>query len=99
MPPAGPGGVFRLPVKRPLCRRSGLFPGSAWYGHVMSILNRRNAVVGWLTTKVVKRVVKKKAADAVPNARTGGATAGALAALGGALFFWKKKRSGSGSNE
>ena len=96
MPPAGPGGIYRF-MKRPLCRRSGLFVGPAWYRHAMSILNRRNAVVGWLTTKVVKRVVKKKAADAVPNARTGGATAGALAALGGALFFWKKKRSGSGS--
>ena len=65
----------------------------------MSILNRRNAVVGWLTTKVVKRVVKKQATDAVPSARTGGAAAGAIAALGGALLFWKKKRSGSDAGE
>jgi len=100
MPPAGPGGVFpvfleaaALPQERPLSLDQ--------LGTVtaMSILNRRNAVVGWLTTKVVKRVVKKKAGDVVPTARTGGATAGALAALGGALFFWKKKRSGSGSDE
>jgi hypothetical protein len=96
MPPAGPGGVLpffleeaALPQERPLLLdRLGTVT-------LMSILNRRNAIVGWLTTKVVKRVVKKKAADAVPTARTGGATAGALAALGGALFFWKKKRSGS----
>jgi len=61
----------------------------------MSIVNRRNAVVGWVVTKVAKRVVKKKAADAVPSAKTGGAAAGALAAIGGALLFWKK-RTGSG---
>jgi hypothetical protein len=64
----------------------------------MSILNRRNAVVGWLAVKVGKRVVKKKAADAVPSAKTGGAAAGALAAIGGALLFWRK-RSGDGSEE
>ena len=60
----------------------------------MSILNKRNAVVGWLAVKVGKRVVKRKAAEAVPSARTGGAAAGALAALGGFLFFWRRKRGG-----
>jgi hypothetical protein len=60
----------------------------------MAILNKRNAVVGWLAVKVGKRVVKRKAAEAVPNARTGGAAAGALAALGGVLFFWRRKRGG-----
>src|SRR3954454_21208966 len=100
MPPAGPGGVLpfsieeaALPQERPLLLdRVGTVTS-------MSILNRRNAVVGWLTTKVVKRVVKKKATDAVPSARTGGAAAGAVAALGGALFFWKKKRSGDDAGE
>jgi hypothetical protein len=99
MPPAGPGGVLpfsleaALPQERPL-----LWTGLGTVTS-MSILNRRNAVVGWLTTKVVKRVVKKKATDAVPSARTGGAAAGAVAALGGALFFWKKKRSGDDAGE
>jgi len=60
----------------------------------MSIVNRRNALVGWATVKVGKRVVKRKAADAVPSARTGGAAAGALAAAGGALFFWRRARRG-----
>jgi hypothetical protein len=60
----------------------------------MAILNKRNAVVGWLAVKVGKRVVKRKAAEAVPSARTGGAAAGALAALGGVLFFWRRKRGG-----
>jgi nitrate reductase gamma subunit len=61
----------------------------------MSIVNRRNAFVGWLTMKVGKRVAKKKAQDAVPSARAGGAAAGTLAAIGGVLFFWRRKRSSS----
>ena len=62
----------------------------------MGIVNRRNAVVGWVTLKVGKRVVKQKAADAVPKAKkTGGAAAGALAAIGGVLFFWRRKRGSS----
>ena len=65
----------------------------------MGIVNRRNAVVGWLAVKIGKRVVKRKAQGAVPSARTGGAAAGAIAALGGVLFFWKKKRSGSDTGE
>jgi hypothetical protein len=65
----------------------------------MGILNRRNAVVGWVTLKLGKRVVKQKAAEAVPNAKTGGAAAGALAALGGALFFWRHKRGGTSDSE
>lgn len=62
----------------------------------MSIVNRRNAVVGWIAVKVGKRVVKRKAADAVPSARTGGALAGVLAAIGGALVFWRRSRSSDG---
>ena len=60
----------------------------------MGIVNKRNAVVGWIAVKVGKRVVKKKAQGAVPSARTGGAVAGAVAALGGLLFFWRRKRGG-----
>jgi LPXTG-motif cell wall-anchored protein len=62
----------------------------------MAILNKRNAVVGWIAVKVGKRVVKQKAAGAVPGAKTGGAAAGALAAIGGVLFFWRRKRDSSG---
>jgi hypothetical protein len=58
----------------------------------MAIVNRRNAVLGWLVMKMGKRVAKKKAQVAAPAARTGGAVAGGLAALGGVLFFWRKKR-------
>ena len=65
----------------------------------MGIVNRRNAVVGWLTLKVGKRVVKQKAAGAVPKAKkNGGAAVGALAALGGALLFWRRKRGDSSTD-
>ena len=61
----------------------------------MSIVNRRNAVVGWAVLKVGKRAAKKKAQGVTPSARTGGVAAGGLAALGGLLFFWRKKRGGT----
>ena len=67
----------------------------------MGILNRRNAVVGWAVWKLAKRIVRRKARAAVPGAATNGGVrmkhvllAGA-AALGGALFFWRR-RSGDG---
>lgn len=61
----------------------------------MSIVNRRNAVIGWLVVKLGKRAARQKAKDAVPSARTGGAVAGALTALGGLLLLKRKKRTGS----
>jgi LPXTG-motif cell wall-anchored protein len=61
----------------------------------VSIVNRRNAIIGWLVVKVGKRAAKRKAQEAVPSARTGGAVAGALAALGGLLVFKRKKRTDS----
>jgi hypothetical protein len=65
----------------------------------MAIFNRRNAVVGWLSWLVAKRVLKKKARDAVPGTVEGtkrpnkGAIATALAAVGGLLWFWRRKSS------
>ena len=58
----------------------------------MSIVNRRNAVIGWLVVKIGKRAAKRKAQGAVPNARKGGALAGSIAALGGLLMLKRKKR-------
>lgn len=65
----------------------------------MGILNRRNAVVGWAVLKVGKRVAKKKARDVVPgggdsNAPKRSAIAVALAGIGGALVFWRKRSGG-----
>jgi hypothetical protein len=62
----------------------------------MGIINRRNAVLGWGVWKVVKRLGKRKAKTVVPG--TGdhaglnkGAIASMVAAVTGALWFWRKK--------
>ena len=65
----------------------------------MSIFNRRNAAMGWVSWLVAKRVLKKKAREAVPGTVEGskrptkGAIATLLAAVGGALWFWRKQSS------
>lgn len=64
----------------------------------MGIVNRRNAVIGWATWQVGKRVARRKAKAAVPSVDretkrpNRPAIAAALAAIGGALFFWRRKR-------
>jgi len=62
------------------------------------VLNKRNAVLGWATWSVGKRIAKQKARRAVPGVEGGrpnrSAIATSLAALGGLLFFWRKKRRG-----
>lgn len=71
----------------------------------MGIVNRRNAVLGWAVWNVGKRVAKKKARGAVPNVDTetkrpnaAATILATLAALGGALMFWRK-RGGEGTSE
>jgi len=58
----------------------------------MSIVNRRNAVIGWIVVKLGKRAARQKAKEAAPTARRGGAVVGALTALGGLLLLKRKKR-------
>ena len=64
----------------------------------MGIINRRNAALGWLAWQVGKRVIKKKARSAVPGTVEGSwrpnvsAIVAAAAALGGALWFWRKRQ-------
>jgi LPXTG-motif cell wall-anchored protein len=62
----------------------------------MGVLNRRNAVLGWAVWSVSKRAAKRKAKQSV-STDTGrskkGLVAG-LAALGGALVFWRRRRAG-----
>jgi hypothetical protein len=66
----------------------------------VSVFNRRNAVVGWLAWGVGKRVLKRKAKDAVPSVDpetkkpNKSAIALAVAGIVGAATFWRK-RSGS----
>ena len=71
----------------------------------MGIFNRRYALIGWLVWNVGKRIGKRKARQAVPSidAETKRpnrpAIVSALAALGGALWiFGKKKRGGSSTD-
>lgn len=64
----------------------------------MSMFNKRNALLGWAVWQVSKVVAKQKARAAVPG-RSGdsmrpnkGAIVTALATVGGALWFWRKRR-------
>ena len=63
----------------------------------MSIINRRNAVVGWLALSVGKRALKKKARDAAPSVDpetkrpNKSAIALAIAGVFSALAFWHKR--------
>ena len=71
----------------------------------MSIYNRRNAVLGWLTWLGVKTYMKGKARQAVPGTVEGtrrpnkGAIVAAGAAVAGVLLFWRRGRGGEGESE
>jgi hypothetical protein len=67
----------------------------------VSVFNRRNAAVGWVTWSIGKRVLKRKAKGAVPSidAETKKPNKSAIALFAasavGLLTFWRK-RSGGG---
>lgn len=68
----------------------------------MTIVNRRNAILGWGVWQVGKMTAKRKAKQALEpdNGRRPGKGAAALAALaaaGGAALIWRR-RSGSDSD-
>ncbi|MGH3003957.1 MAG: hypothetical protein ACRDM1_15060 [Gaiellaceae bacterium] len=66
----------------------------------MSVFNRRNAAVGWVTWAIGKRVLKKKAKDAVPSIDpeskkpNRSAVALLVASAAGVLTFWRKRSGG-----
>jgi hypothetical protein len=64
----------------------------------MSVLNRRNALFGWVAYQVGKRVIKQKARRAVPaiESKRPNKSAIALAAATavGLLTFWKARSGG-----
>ena len=67
----------------------------------MTILNKRNAILGWSIWQVGKMTAKRKAKQALEpdDARRPGkraVAAGLAAAAGGALLFWRR-RSGDDS--
>jgi hypothetical protein len=63
----------------------------------MSIVNRRNAILGWTVWQVSKVAAKRKAKQAIEPAgnRKGKAAvvASGVAATGGALYIWRRRRS------
>ncbi len=65
----------------------------------MNIVNRRNAVMGWVVWNAAKQVGKRKARQAKPSASNGRPNkplvAVALAAAAGATAFLRSRRSES----
>jgi hypothetical protein len=70
----------------------------------MSIINRRNAILGWGVWTLGKAQAKRKAKreltrdDSGSGKRVAAAAASGLAAAGGALWFWRR-RSGDGDEK
>ena len=66
----------------------------------MSVLNKRNAVLGWAVWTLSKQVAKKKAKSAASSddgLPTKSAVAAGIAALGGAVWFLRR-RAGADEN-
>lgn len=66
----------------------------------MSVINRRNAVMGWAVWNVMKRVSKRKARNATPTVESGrpnkSLIAVVLAAAGGAVALLLGRRAATG---
>jgi hypothetical protein len=66
----------------------------------VSVFNRRNAAMGWVAWAVGKRVLKRKAKDAVPaidpesKKPNKSAIALLVASVVGLATFWRKKSGG-----
>ena len=62
----------------------------------MSVFNRRNAVTGWLSWMVAKRIIKRKVSQVVPGTVEGSkrpntsAIALVVAAIVAVLWFWRR---------
>ena len=80
----------------------------------MSIVNRRNAMIGWATMTVIKRMAARNAKKALPSGDGGGSkgkdggskgkkkavkVVAVAAAAGGALVFWKAKTRGGAEED
>ena len=66
----------------------------------MSIVNRRNAFLGWAAWQVAKRVLARKAKAALPGVEAGSgrpnraAIAALVALAAGAVWFWRSRDGG-----
>jgi hypothetical protein len=69
----------------------------------MSIVNRRNAIFGWLAWMAAKQMAKRKAMRQVSGDRSrvgmSAALAAATATAVGALLFWRRRRDRSSADE
>jgi hypothetical protein len=67
----------------------------------MGIINKRNAVLGWATWQLGKAAARQKAKQSLKpddSRRPGkGMVVGTLATVGGALWFWRRRRGGADS--
>ena len=68
----------------------------------MSVINRRNAIVGWIAWAIAKEALRSKSRNVVH--RNGSSTrrrlvvpAAIAAAVGGAVFFWKRQQGDDGN--
>ena len=71
----------------------------------MSVINRRNAVIGWAVWKVSKRAMRRKAKAAKPSVEDGrpnkslvAASAAGAAATVGAFAVWRKRHGDEGDD-
>lgn len=65
----------------------------------MTIINRRNAILGWSVWTVGKAQAKRKAKQSLKTedgsrGKAAAAAASALAAAGGAIWFWRRRSGG-----
>jgi hypothetical protein len=65
----------------------------------MTIINKRNAILGWSVWTVGKAQAKRKAKQSLKTedgsrGKAAAAAASALAAAGGAIWFWRRRSGG-----
>jgi hypothetical protein len=60
----------------------------------MKVVNTRNALVGWATIKIARRVLAGKQRSTAATRAARGAVAAGLVTAGGALVVLKKRRRG-----
>ena len=72
----------------------------------MGFFDRRYAALGWIVWRVLKRYARKRAKSAVPGSGSRGAKGPGMLALGalvaavaGALWFWRRDDGGDDSPE
>jgi hypothetical protein len=71
----------------------------------MSIVNRRNAFMGWAVWTVGKQVMKRKAKAAVPidsetkRPKRVAVALGAIAGVAATVFFWRRHGEGDDAAE